>query len=424
VGLWVLLLGCGIENAEPERQPNVLLILVDTLRKDHLHLYGYERRTSDTIDALGAEGWVLENHIASASQTVPSTLSMMLSRHPSEHGFVHLENRQFQMNRPRYPEAFLFLAEVFRDAGYATAAFVSNPFLQRENGFAQGFETFLHSEERAETLTLPALEWLAGRASEPARPFFLYMHYFDVHWPYDPPPEYRDRFPIPKDARPIYSNGPFPGAKPDDLAATISLYDGEIAFVDGQIAQILDALERLGMQDDTILVVTSDHGDEFLDHGGLGHGTTVYGELVRVPLVLVYPGRLEPGRRIEYLTHHIDLAPTLAAFAGIETPPTFRGRSLFEPADRAFAENGSWRAVYDSDRKLVLNRKTGEVKVFDRRDELDQHPLSDQPSRARLLEHLDWYQQLERDTAGSVPDASAPWTESEVEKLRALGYVD
>jgi arylsulfatase A-like enzyme len=419
-----ILLACGSGGPGFEQRPNVLLILIDTLRKDHLHLHGYERKTSDTIDALAAEGWVFENHIASASQTVPSTLSMLLSQHPAEHGFVHLGPGQFRRHRPRYPEEFLFLAEVFRDAGYATAGYVGNSFLKRENGFAQGSGTFLYSEGRAETLTKPSLRWLGERASEPERPFFLYIHYFDVHWPYEPPPAYRNRFSRPEGGQPVYNNGPFPGAKPEDVVATISLYDCGIVFIDDEIARIPGALERLGLRDGTVIVVTSDHGDEFLEHGGLGHGTTVYGELIRAPLILVYAKQLPPGRRVAYLTPHVDLAPTLLELSGIDKPPEFRGLTLFEPARRAFAENGPWVAVYSEDRNLVFNRQTGEIKIFEANDELDQRPLPEAAGQTTLLKHLEWYRRLSRDpqvpTAGAVP----PWSQEELNRLRALGYVD
>jgi len=175
-GTLLLLLAVG-GCADKQPQPNVLLVLIDTLRQDHLHLYGYERRTSDWMDALGTEGWVFENHVASASQTVPSTLSLLLSRHPAEHGFVHLGPGHFSRNPPLYPEEFLFLAEVFQEQGYATAGFVGNPFLNHENGFAQGFDK-LFNVRRDEELTHAATDWLravAGPLPTEARetlPFF------------------------------------------------------------------------------------------------------------------------------------------------------------------------------------------------------------------------------------------------------------
>jgi arylsulfatase A-like enzyme len=422
----ILLAACDGASSGPQAErrsrPNVLLVLVDTLRADHLHSYGYHRNTSDTVDALAYQGWLFERHIASASQTVPSTLSMMLSVHPAEHGFRHLGPGHFQRNRPLYPESFLFLAEVFSAAGYATAGFVGNPFLQKGNGFAQGFDEFVYSERSGDTLTDPCIRWLDAHAGS-GSPFFAYLHYFDVHWPYDPPVEFRRRFPPPPNGSAVYANGRVEGVPPENLAASIALYDGAIAWVDHQIARLLDTLDRLGVRDDTIVVVTSDHGEEFLEHGGLGHGTTVYGELVRVPLVIVYPRTLAPGRRIDYLTRHLDLPTTLLELASIEKPGRFRGRSLRQRADAAFTEDGAWIAVYSQGKKLVVDRESGLRQLFSDVDVLDRHPLEAGNVAAPLVRLLDGYSTL---TPLPRQDASreGEWSQREFERLRSLGYVN
>jgi hypothetical protein len=142
--------------------------------------------------------------------------------------------------------------------------------------------------------------------------------------------------------------------------------------------------------------------------------------------VLVYPGKIEPGRRIRHLTTHVDLAPTLLDLAGIPRPQQFRGDSLTRPVARAFAEDGPWCTVYSADRKVILNLETGATEMFDVGDELDQHPLDDPARLASLLEHIVWYQRLEP-VAGSAhleADAPATWSPEELERLRALGYVE
>lgn len=221
----------------------------------------------------------------------------------------------------------------------------------------------------------------------------------------------------------LYSTGaPYTTMRPEDLATTVAAYDGEIAYVDDQVARLLETLAMLNIEDETVIVVTSDHGDEFLDHGGLGHGTTVYGELTRVPLVLVYPAELKPGKRIQHLTRYIDLAPTLLGLVGIDPPASFRGHSLTK-AERAFAETGPWVAVHDGRRKLVVNDDTGLVQLFTAGDKRDQEPLaeSDQKGRAGLLEHLNWYRSIK-----AVPHEAHPkdWMEQQIEQLRALGYAE
>lgn len=434
VAAWLALLPCSTSGCRrgaspPPGAPNVLLVVVDTLRADHLHLYGYPRRTSDHIDALGASGWVFESHIASSAQTVPSTLSMLLSMQPAEHGFLHLGEGHFGRHRPRYPDGLVFLAEAFQAAGYRTGGFVGNPFLQRDNGFAQGFDHFVYSEERGEVLTSAATDWMTRRDWR-ERPFFAYVHYFDVHSPYEPPAPYRDLFERPEEGRYIYRNGPAPEVREADVQTIVSLYDGEIAYVNDQIGDVLSALEGAGVREDTLIAVTSDHGDEFLEHGGLGHGTSVYGELVRVPLILTGPGIDDPGRRIDDVTHHLDLAPSLLALAGLEPPASFRGGDLTTPPARAFADDGPWLGVYAGKWKLVLDRSTGETATFAVTDKLDRQPLDAPAATRELLEHARWYAELKRaPEAGAAPPdgaqgAPVDWTQQEVERLKALGYVE
>lgn len=409
--------------APPAEQPHIVLVLVDTLRRDHLGVYGYERPTSARLDALGQTGWVFENHVATASQTVPSTLSLLLAQYPSQHGFQHLGPRHFGLNKPRYPDELLFLAEVLGDQGYATGGFVGNPFLQADNGFDQGFDEFVFSKESADQLTDPALAFLA-ECEAAGRPAFLYLHYFDVHWPYEPPEQWQQRFPLPEGGTKVYKSGPMPGVRQVDLAASVAAYDAGVAWVDSEIGRLLDGVAAAGSGRATLTAVTSDHGDEFLEHGGMGHGTTVYGELIRVPLLLSMPGWLEPGRRIAHLSSQVDLAPTLLALAGLERPAPFDGPLVLQPAARAFTEDGPWRSVHRQGRKLILNQETGRAELYDLADLLDQHPLSEPRSVDSLREDLVQYGKLEAlGQAGGVAEAGDDWTSEEIEELRALGYL-
>jgi len=407
-------------------QRNVVLIVIDTLRADALGVYGQAQPLSPAIDALAASGQVFENHISHGSQTVPATLSLHLSQLPAEHGFSHRSIQHFLDTRPVYPDRFTFLAEVFRDAGRATAGFVANPYLGAENGFDQGFETFSSTQGDGAAITGSAVRWLEQWSTKRERPFFLYLHTMDVHQPYQPPAPERARF-APGEARiQLSGNRRLPFVDPGDLAYTRALYTACVAHADAQVGELVRRLDELRLREDTIVVLTADHGEEFGEHGGVGHGTTVYGELVRVPLVISAPGVLEPGRRIDHLSQHVDLAPTILRLAGVSVPGAFRGTSVLEPAERVFVENFSLRGVYRDGRKLIWNRDTGERQLFDLRDALDAKPLEEPEVAQRLAADLEAYAQLESAPRGGEPaPAAAPaWSPEEIERLRALGYAE
>jgi arylsulfatase A-like enzyme len=410
--------------SQPQR-PNVLLVVVDTLRKDHLHLYGHPQPLSPVIDALAAQGWAFENHFTHATQTVPATLSLLLSRLPADHGFSPPDPKIFARERPFYPAGFLFLAEVLRDAGFTTAGFTANPYLTRDNGFDQGHATFASLPGPGEAINAAAIQWLGAWGKERSKPFYLYLHYMDVHQPYLPPERFRERFVSARGGVMLDGSRPIALADPRDLAYSNSVYVATVAHVDDLIGEILRELDALGVRDSTIIVVTADHGEEFGEHGGIGHGRTLYGELVRVPLVIAYPPKLEPGRRIAHLSQHIDVAPTILRLARIEKPSAFQGNSVLEPVDRIFLEIGPWRGVVTNDGKEVWNRSSGEQKVFALGDELDRTPLDDPALAASLRVQLEPYLALEarRDPALEAKRVGASWSKEETERLRALGYV-
>jgi arylsulfatase A-like enzyme len=420
------LLACTASPPGPERL-HVVLIVVDTLRADHLSVYGYERQTSPGLQRLGFRGWVFERHVSHAAQTVPSTVSLLVSQLPAEHGLVHRRDGQFVRTPPVFAEGLQFLSEVLRDHGYRTAGFVGNPFFSAESGLAQGFDDYVHRVDSDRELVDGAVHWLRSRAREPAVPFYLYLHLMEVHWPYDPSPAYLERYRR-GPGRLVYRNGLAPEMTRRDLDYTVASYDAGVRFVDDLVLEVTESLDELGLGPDTIVVVTSDHGDEFLEHGGLGHGTTVYGELVRVPLVVVHPGALEPGRRVAHLTQHLDLAPTILSWVGIEAPDSFRGGNLLAEPERAFSESRSWRSVYARDHKLVLNLEDGRAQVFAAEDALDVDPLADESAEQELREQIDAYLRLERSGAEALgdPGSGAPaggWSREELEHLEALGYV-
>jgi len=332
--------------ADHTERRNVLLYVVDTLRADRLGCYGYPRPTSPAIDALAAEGVVFDRAIAQSSWTTPATATLLTGRIPSAHGAV-------DVGAAIRPEVAT-LAEVLHARGYRTAAFVTNVNVRGGLGFARGFDQYVYlAEDRArptvhvpaDTLGARAIDWLDQRAGP--GPFFLYVHASDPHAPYaargtvpgrdgaaptdrvswSPPPA---RPPgLPADADPLRLLRRAPATRtPAHVAYLRALYDREVAVVDAAIGQLMDALRARGLYDDTLVVVTADHGEEFHEHGGFEHGRTLYRELLAVPLIIRFPGARLAGRRIARLVGQIDVLPTLVARLGMPVPAGVQGRAL------------------------------------------------------------------------------------------------
>ncbi|MFN0245182.1 MAG: sulfatase [Planctomycetota bacterium] len=337
--------GCGGGS----EQPNVVLISVDMLRPDHLSCYGYGRPTSPNIDRLANEGVRYENHFASSPWTLPSHASIFTSLPDSLHGCTDTD-------RALAPSA-LTLAERFASAGYATAGFFAGPYLHPAFGLGQGFETYedcaayaaklaarppsewamdegvmreSHEDVTNERVHAAVTRWMSGR---PEKPFFLFIHLWDVHFDFVPPPPYDKAFdPDYKgwvDGRNFFFDpryGPEMDAR--DLEHLLALYDGEIAWTDSIVGRIRGELEKAGILEDTVFALTSDHGTEFFEHGRKGHRQTLYDEVIRTPLIIRFPPKLPAARRVSGLTRGLDVGPTLLELAGLPAPNDVLGRSL------------------------------------------------------------------------------------------------
>jgi arylsulfatase A-like enzyme len=361
-----------------DERPSVILVLIDTLRADHLSSYGYARATSPEIDRrLAREGVLFERAYAQAPWTLPSVASL-------HSGLPPAEIWASQGSRYRLPATGPLLAERFSALGYDTAAFVANPVVHAGLGYDRGFDTY-YTPTSVEAInstasSAPALQqriepWLRAHRE---RPFFLYAHYFDPHSPYENPDLENGRSPFFPDYRGHITgrhvHGLFLGrvqlADPvADVAHLTALYDSEIAYVDRYVGRLLDLAAQHGDRD-LLIALTSDHGEELYDHRGWDHALTLYDELLRVPLVLRWPGRLPRGARVAAPVALLDLAPTLVAAAGGELPRAWSGsdlRSALAPATPArpvFAERVERYdprrvAVVSGDRKLVLFDRRG-----------------------------------------------------------------
>jgi arylsulfatase len=353
---------CGVVGDRSQGQ-DIVLVVVDTLRADHLGAYGYERPTSPRIDALASGGTLFENAWSAAPWTLPSILSILTGRYPSDH---RVENDGLRLG-----EEVPTLAEVMREHGYATAAFVSHIYVSGVFGFARGFERFEdfgvsrpeyrleeEMEPTADRVTEAALAWLREQREGP---IFLLVHYFDPHWPYAPPASYDDIFPQ------VY-DGPYDAGYdsiskfqaptvplPENYRAfLLARYDGEIRFVDDAVGRLMDGVIDAGRADRTWMIVTADHGEEFKEHGSMGHGRQLFEESIRVPLVIGRPAgsageavgeRREKGappRRQREPVSGVDLFPTVLDLAGIGTESgSLAGRSL---AQAGRDRDGTWQA--------------------------------------------------------------------------------
>ena len=310
-------------NGGEFERPNVLVLLIDTLRADRLGSYGWERARTPRLDELASKGVRYANPMSPSSWTLPSHASIFTSTFSSQHGLWQDQ---------RLPAELTTVGETLQSSGYRTAAFAEAGFLNARHGFDRGFEIF-DSKNRDCSVTFElATDWIEARKT----PYFAFVHTYQVHNPYEPPDEFREGLvrpysgDLPKDISVRdYEWGrggaPLTGA---DLDYVSDLYDAEIAYVDHQVGQFLDGLRAAGALENTLIVVTSDHGEEFFDHGNTLHGMSLYEEQLRVPLILNWPGHFEGGLVPEHPVHLVDLAPTIAAAVGVQTPLSWIGEAL------------------------------------------------------------------------------------------------
>ena len=471
--LWTV--GCGDAPSEPPY--NVVVISIDSLRADHLGCYGYPRPTSPHLDALARDGVVYENAIAESSWTLPTHISMLTGLSSYVHGIEHDEVRLGD-DVPR-------LAVRLREAGYRTKGIFSGPYLDPIFGFGVGFDEYeaeygdlaadgpdlerdasegawravmRDANQRSHrTITSPAvteraIEFIGRDAPEP---FFLFLHYFDVHYDYIPPESLWREFDPDYDGEMTgddFQKNPaiHPDMAPRDLEHLIALYDAEIRFTDQYIGMLLDALERGGLTDRTLVVVTSDHGEEFFEHGGKGHRHTLFDEVLKVPLVLRMPGRIPAGTRVPSLVRHIDLAPTILSLLEVPFEGALSGTSVVGdwstsggPVDRTAISRllmpdrkTLWVSARTSSRKYVVNtrgKRTREMLYDLAEDPAEQRPLATRVLSGDDLQELSGFmdvlaqreseEALLREMHGGARPRGVELTDDIQERLRSLGYI-
>lgn len=437
-------------NSEAVRPFNVVLVSIDTLRADHLSAYGYARSTSPNLDALAASGVLFENAYSHSPKTAPSHMSLMTGLHPEVH---RVKNQKRPQAEERLADEIPTLALLLQGAGFRTAAFTAGGNVHASLGFDRGFERYEHLDlDASEIFSAGAVEVAAG-----PEPFFLFLHTYQVHDPYLPPAGFRDAFTDPtyrggieSDREVLHAAAVLAGHKvvaefwqranlqdPADVQHLQDLYDACIRYTDDQLGALLDALENAELAEETLVIVLSDHGEEFKEHGATKHNS-LFDEVLRVPLVVRLPASLGVApARVRPLVRLIDVMPTVLDVVGLPIPEHLAGSSLLplaageeEPARHLFAH---WRefdaqALRVGRWKLIRNPKWSHL--FD---------LGSDPSERRALERVapEVRHQLGTDLDRLVEASSSygdsisrsgsqpvPMDAAREGRLRALGYLE
>jgi len=404
-----LVCGCT-ERPAPAPPPrvatNVLIITVDTLRADRVGIYGATNIETPNMDRLAHEGAWAPQSDAPVPLTRPSHVSLFTGRYPSEHGIRDNLSAPLNADVP-------LLSGIFQQAGFATAAFVASSVLDRQSGLARGFDVYSDrfggaDQRTGDVVTAEAIGWLR---SPPKPKFFAWVHLYDPHAPYTPPEPYASRY-------------------------AGRLYDGEVAWCDELVGRIVTALRDAGTLDNTLVILTSDHGEALGEHGEDVHGYFVYEATLRVPLIVRGPG-VAPGTRLGTLTRTIDLFPTVLDLMGVRADQPSSGRSLGPalrggkvPDEPAFAESlvpllhygwSDLRSLRDGRWKYILAPRPELYDLEADPGEL-RNLATEQDSRARAMRSgLESQLGNERSSPKSA-DASGISPEA-LERLGALGYV-
>lgn len=407
---------CGPPSVPAPR--HVLLVSIDTVRADVLGCYGDARAATETLDRLASEGVRFTAAISAAPLTLPSHACLLTGMDPWRLGVRH--NGIYSL-APR----FVSLAERLADAGFETAAIVAGYPLSDFSGLDQGFaiyddaiplesgEVYHNPERRAQEVTDAAIAWLESRP-DPARPFLLFVHYYDPHAPYEPPARYR--------------------GGSSDAVDEWDAYRGEVAYVDDQIERLLGILGRDAVLDDTLVIVTSDHGEGLMEHGEPTHGVFLYDEVLRVPLILRYPPALPAGAEIDAVVGLVDVTPTILDALGLPPDPDADGRSLWGLATGSDAQSRGevfsetqyprlehgWaplRAIRTQEWKYIDAPAPELYALQDDRGESTNVLASNEPTAGRLRTSLE--DAFRSATEGEAAEVTA----QDLERLQALGYL-
>jgi arylsulfatase A-like enzyme len=460
-------IGCAAstDKTAPGPPPNVLLITVEAFRPDHVSGFGYARHTTPNLDALIGRGVAFRQAVTVAGRTVQSFPSILTGVYPPVHG-LRYEGQSSEIMAGR-----MTLTRALKDHGYDAFAVTQGLNVGLHRDF-DVYDPDIYLDDQGRKVMVPtrndhdatmkALQWLRGRRGRTG-PFFLWLRYVAPHWPYDAPAPYTEMFDpgytgpheFNEEVRPGVEHGDLifglRRLPPREMEHAVAHYDGELAYTDAAIGELLKGVDELGATARTIVLVTADHGESLGEHDYFfEHGAYLYEPTVRVPLVIVAPGRLPAGRRVDNLASTIDIVPTLLELAGVERPGGLQGRSLVPwalgrstaPGDPAYCESGrnfypenprqyvdgiagKWRMMRDDRFKLILIPKDPQPiwEFYDLRADpgettsvLEKFPADVTRLRTALAAIVDA-------DPGRADRAEPPLPEGLEEQLRSLGYV-
>lgn len=422
-------------------QPNVILLSIDTLRSDHLGLYGYGKPTSPFLDRFASESVVFQRAVAQAPETLPSHMAIMTSLFPGVHRMVKASPPS------RLSSTLPVWSQIMKSIGYQTAGYTSGAEVSPIYGFNRGMEVYSSKWERSEiAFNKKGVRWIARTMGHP---FFLFLHTYDVHTPYEPPPPYDTMF----GSTDFKSRDEAAKKGMDALTRfnrnqKVALYDGEIRYVDSQIQRFMSRLKELDVYDNSLIIIASDHGEEFMEHGRLArHGHTLYNELLFVPLIIKFPKGKWGGTVINDPVESVDIMPTVLDFLETPSPKHIQGISLLNaiknggsPSTPAVKKRSvfSERLIQGSD--LEVSVQTLTEKYYHRvvqsdefydisKDPLEQKNISGTRKNSELIfqNRIKSFKRKNKNlyslSSGSS-DAIQPEMDKETEdQLRALGYL-
>ena len=430
-------------RAEPAKGPNIIFLTIDTLRADRLSCYGYSRNTSPFIDLLASRGFVFQNAYSGSPWTAPSMATLFTGLYPREHGVLHgrVAGRGID-SQEMISRDLITLPVALKNAGYRTYGISANGHLSKNTGFARGFDFFeLHWFDKCPVPHITATR-LKDELAKPGA-FFLWIHYFDPHAPYMARSPWvdvyaKDRAECDKWAgtqmRELRSQLGEIRRNPAAAPALSDLYDSEVSYCDQYIRKLFE--EVIPTNGNNLVVITSDHGEEFLDHNAIGHGHTLYEEVVHVPLIFVVPGRTDVPMVIERPVSNKDVFSTILDLAGVRSTRRIPGASLapwmvrgaaadYGPVYLSLDRGRNWKGVRSGDMKLICTgRELKKCGVYN---------LSEDPGETRNLERkgtktgeglremlTGW---LAAKPVREAPVARQKLDRDQVEKLRSLGYL-